>query len=77
MGAGATYCCSHDERKNSFKAYINNLQLTGIDGIGDVGTSEIASKYKNKHEINVKLSRDGILMLYDDLLTKFSRLKQI
>ena len=72
MGAGATYCCSQDERKSSLKAYINNLQLTGVDGIGDVGSSEIAAKYKNLFESQVKLSRDGVLHLHDDLMQKFS-----
>ncbi len=50
MGAGATYCCSQDERKNSFKAYINNFHLTGIEGLGDLGTSDCQSKYKNASE---------------------------
>ena len=36
-GAGAVYCCfTQDERKNSFKAYINNLNLVGIDNLGDL-----------------------------------------
>ena len=47
MGAGATYCCSQDERKNSFKAYINNLHLTGIDGMGDLGSSDCSGDFKN------------------------------
>ena len=40
--AGAIYCCSQDERKNNFKGYINNLKMTGIDGLGDLEDVECA-----------------------------------
>ena len=50
---GATYCCSQDERKStSYKAYINNLQLTGVDNLGDLDQSTISSKFKNMYEKN-------------------------
>ena len=77
MGAGATYCCSQDERKNSFKAYISNLHLTGIDGLGDLGTSDCPSKYKNAYESNLKLSRDGLILFYNDQMHKFAQVKVV
>ena len=75
MGAGATYCCSQDERKNSFKAYINNFHLTGIEGLGDLGTSDCQSKYKNAFEQNLRISRDGLIYFYNDQMTHFSKVK--
>ena len=66
MGAGATYCCSQDERKNSFKAYISNLQLTGVDGLGDLTSSECSAKYKNRYEMKqLKLTRDSLIFFYN------------
>ena len=73
MGAGATYCCSQDERKNSFKAYINNLRLTGIDCLGDLDSTEPSSEYKNSYEAEFKLTKEGVLMFIDDMMRKFSK----
>lgn len=73
MGVGATYCCSQDERKNSFKAYINNLHLTGIDGLGDLDSSELSKRYKHAYELNLKLTREEILIFHDDLMRKFGK----
>ena len=75
MGAGATYCCSHDERKNTFKAYINNLQLTGIDGLGDLGNQDCPSKFKNNYETNLKLSRDSLVVFYNGLMHDFQSIR--
>ena len=76
MGAGATYCCSQDERKHPFKAYINNLHLTGIDGMGDLGSSDCAGLFKNQYEGNIKLTRESLVLFYDDLVRKFSKVRQ-
>ena len=76
MGAGATYCCSQDERKNTFKAYINNLHLTGIDGMGDLGSSDCAAIFKNQYESNFKLTRESLVLFYDDLIRKFGKVRQ-
>ena len=76
MGAGASFCCAVDERKNSFKAYISNLHLTGVDGLDDLTTYEPAQKYKNQFEHHLKLTRDGLILFYDDMQERFSRVRQ-
>ena len=68
MGASGTFCCSQDERKNFLKAYINNMRVTGIDGIGDLALEDCPAKYKNRFESNLNLTSEGILQFYDQLL---------
>ena len=74
---GAIYCCSQDERKNSFKAYITNLRLTGIDGLGDLDATECGAEYKNVHEVasNQKLTKEAVVKLYDDLMRSFANVQ--
>ena len=73
---GATYCCSQDERKNSFKAYINNLHLTGIDGMGDLGSADCPVEFKNQYEKNFKLTKESLVLFYDELMRKFAKVRQ-
>ena len=73
MGGGSSFCCSQDERKNTFKAYINNLHLTGVDGMGDLGSTDCPEMYKNQFEGNTKLTEESLVSLYNDLLRKFAR----
>ena len=70
-------CCSQDERKNSYKAYMTNLRMTGVDGLGDLETTESGIDYKNSFELaaNLKLTRDGIVKLYDDLMRTFAKVQ--
>ena len=75
MGASGTFCCSQDDRKNFLKAYINNMRLTGIDGIGDLALEECNSKYKNRFESELNMTSEGILRFYDSILEKFSHIK--
>ncbi len=56
MGASVNFCCSQDERKNFLKAYINNMRLTGIDGIGGLALHECPAKYKNRFESDLNLT---------------------
>jgi len=59
MGASGTFCCSQDDRKNFLKAYINNMRLTGIDGIGDLALEECDSKYKNRFESELDITSEA------------------
>lgn len=71
---GAVYCCSQDERKNSFKAYVNNFRLTGVDGLGDLDSKECGTEYRNSFEVaeDVNLTHDSIAKLYSELMISFS-----
>ena len=73
------FCCSQDERKNSLKAYITNLRLTGVDGIADLDSEECGTQYKNSFEAayNLRLTKDGMVKLYDDLMRNFAALQSI
>ena len=68
-------CCSQDERKNSYKAYMTNLRLTGVDGLGDLNSTESGIEYKNSFEAaaNLRLTSESILKLYDDLMRTFAK----
>ena len=67
--AGAIYCCSQDERKNNFKGYINNLQMTGIDGLFDLEDVDCSPHYKNEFESRLMMTKDGLLKFYEELMT--------
>ena len=79
MGACATpeFCCADYDRKNSnhLKAYISNLHLTGIDGLGDLGSSEFDSKFKNEYEekMQLKLNKHGLLEWFDWVMKNFKK----
>jgi len=41
--------------------------------LGDLDASECASQYKNAFEGNLKLTKDGLIMFYDEVMRKFSK----
>ena len=47
---GATYCCSHEERKDFTSVYIKNYEITGIKDLSDLQSAECKPYYKNAAE---------------------------
>ena len=50
------------------------MQLVGVDGLGDLTSVECATKYKNPYEDKLELTRDGLIIFYNELLDQFNRL---
>ena len=44
--------------------------------MGDLGSSDCANVFKNQYESTIKLTRESLVLFYDDLIRKFSKVRQ-